>query len=241
RCRWYCWWLPPPALPAPPARPHRNMPSSTIASSICPSFHAGAGSIDAFPCAWHQASGQRRDALPRLVPSKCRAGDETIVLPHRSSNAGTGSKATCPKPGMFRPLRGATTRGIHSRLYLHQPWPETGSRASRVDSAAQAYRPASCLANDRALGPGGAPSHRHWPGQTHVNCAASWSTCPGQSRSSIRNHPVTDLLHVILLGIIEGITEFLPISSTGHLLIAEKFGLGARSDLFNIGIQAGAI
>jgi len=53
--------------------------------------------------------------------------------------------------------------------------------------------------------------------------------------------PVIDLFHVILLGIIEGITEFLPISSTGHLLIAEKFGLGARSDLFNIGIQAGAI
>ncbi len=52
---------------------------------------------------------------------------------------------------------------------------------------------------------------------------------------------MTDLLHVILLGIIEGITEFLPISSTGHLLIAEKFGLGGRSDLFNIGIQAGAI
>ncbi|MGN6227315.1 MAG: undecaprenyl-diphosphate phosphatase [Dyella sp.] len=50
-----------------------------------------------------------------------------------------------------------------------------------------------------------------------------------------------DLLRVILLGIIEGITEFLPISSTGHLLIAEKLGLGARSELFNVGIQAGAI
>lgn len=50
-----------------------------------------------------------------------------------------------------------------------------------------------------------------------------------------------DLLNVVLLGIIEGITEFLPISSTGHLLIAERFGLGARSDLFNVGIQAGAI
>ncbi|PWK92593.1 undecaprenyl-diphosphate phosphatase [Fulvimonas soli] len=49
-----------------------------------------------------------------------------------------------------------------------------------------------------------------------------------------------DLLNVILLGIIEGITEFLPISSTGHLLIAEHW-LGARSDLFNVGIQAGAI
>jgi len=52
---------------------------------------------------------------------------------------------------------------------------------------------------------------------------------------------VSDLIRVILLGIIEGITEFLPISSTGHLLIAEKLGLGLRSDLFNIGIQAGAI
>jgi len=55
------------------------------------------------------------------------------------------------------------------------------------------------------------------------------------------SHLVSDLINVILLGIIEGITEFLPISSTGHLLIAEKFGLGERSDLFNVGIQAGAI
>lgn len=52
---------------------------------------------------------------------------------------------------------------------------------------------------------------------------------------------MTDLLQVILLGIIEGITEFLPISSTGHLLIAEKLGLGMRSDVFNVVIQAGAI
>ncbi|MEK6806666.1 MAG: undecaprenyl-diphosphate phosphatase [Pseudomonadota bacterium] len=47
-------------------------------------------------------------------------------------------------------------------------------------------------------------------------------------------------LQVVLLGVIEGITEFLPISSTGHLLIAEHW-LGARSDLFNIAIQSGAI
>jgi undecaprenyl-diphosphatase len=49
-----------------------------------------------------------------------------------------------------------------------------------------------------------------------------------------------DLLAVVLLGLIEGITEFLPISSTGHLLIAEHW-LGARSDTFNVVIQAGAI
>jgi undecaprenyl-diphosphatase len=51
---------------------------------------------------------------------------------------------------------------------------------------------------------------------------------------------MTDFLAALLLGIIEGITEFLPISSTGHLLIAERW-LGHRSDLFNIAIQAGAI
>lgn len=49
-----------------------------------------------------------------------------------------------------------------------------------------------------------------------------------------------DFLSDILLGVIEGITEFLPISSTGHLLLAEHW-LGARSDTYNIVIQAGAI
>jgi undecaprenyl-diphosphatase len=51
---------------------------------------------------------------------------------------------------------------------------------------------------------------------------------------------MSDFLAAILLGVIEGITEFLPISSTGHLLIAEHW-LGARSDVFNVVIQAGAI
>jgi undecaprenyl-diphosphatase len=51
---------------------------------------------------------------------------------------------------------------------------------------------------------------------------------------------VSETLNTIILGVIEGITEFLPISSTGHLLIAEQF-IGARSDLFNVAIQAGAI
>lgn len=47
-------------------------------------------------------------------------------------------------------------------------------------------------------------------------------------------------LNDVLLGVIEGITEFLPISSTGHLLLAEHW-LGARSETYNVVIQAGAI
>jgi len=51
---------------------------------------------------------------------------------------------------------------------------------------------------------------------------------------------VADWIRVLLLGIIEGITEFLPISSTGHLIIAEQ-ALGARTELFNVVIQTGAV
>jgi undecaprenyl-diphosphatase len=51
---------------------------------------------------------------------------------------------------------------------------------------------------------------------------------------------VPETLNTVILGIIEGITEFLPVSSTGHLLISEQW-LGERSELFNVAIQAGAI
>jgi undecaprenyl-diphosphatase len=50
-----------------------------------------------------------------------------------------------------------------------------------------------------------------------------------------------DWIAVILLGIVEGITEFLPVSSTGHLLMAEKWLHLKRTDLFNVVIQCGAV
>src|SRR5882757_7193867 len=55
---------------------------------------------------------------------------------------------------------------------------------------------------------------------------------------------MADAVKAVILGIIEGITEFLPVSSTGHLLLAKQFfGLGEGSfwDSFVVLIQLGAI
>ncbi|MFC0518795.1 undecaprenyl-diphosphate phosphatase [Mucilaginibacter angelicae] len=53
-----------------------------------------------------------------------------------------------------------------------------------------------------------------------------------------------NLIHVIILAIIEGITEFLPVSSTGHMIIASSI-MGIAADpfvkLFTVAIQLGAI
>src|ERR1044071_9805151 len=51
------------------------------------------------------------------------------------------------------------------------------------------------------------------------------------------------LLTIILLGIVEGVTEFIPVSSTGHLVLAaELLGFdSAASGTFEIVTQLGAI
>lgn len=52
------------------------------------------------------------------------------------------------------------------------------------------------------------------------------------------------IIEAIIIAVVEGLTEFLPISSTGHMIITEKL-LGVESNdftkLFTVGIQLGAI
>lgn len=54
-----------------------------------------------------------------------------------------------------------------------------------------------------------------------------------------------EIFKVIILGIVEGITEWLPISSTGHLILVDEFiklnASDAFKEMFNVVVQLGAI
>ncbi|MEG0268000.1 MAG: undecaprenyl-diphosphate phosphatase, partial [Carnobacterium sp.] len=54
-----------------------------------------------------------------------------------------------------------------------------------------------------------------------------------------------ELLKAIFLGVVEGITEWLPISSTGHMILVEEFiqldASAAFKEMFFVVIQLGAI
>jgi undecaprenyl-diphosphatase len=54
---------------------------------------------------------------------------------------------------------------------------------------------------------------------------------------------VNDLIKAAILGIVEGLTEFVPVSSTGHLIIVNQFVdfRGSFAKMFDIVIQLGAI
>jgi undecaprenyl-diphosphatase len=54
---------------------------------------------------------------------------------------------------------------------------------------------------------------------------------------------MSDFLYALILGLVEGLTEFIPVSSTGHLLLTkEALGLtDAKWDTFIVMIQLGAI
>ena len=52
---------------------------------------------------------------------------------------------------------------------------------------------------------------------------------------------MSDIINSIILGIVEGITEFLPVSSTGHLIVTQELLNFKGSDTFEIVIQLGGV
>ena len=50
-----------------------------------------------------------------------------------------------------------------------------------------------------------------------------------------------NILNAFILGFAQGLTEFLPVSSSGHLLLLEKLGIGEPSLLFNVLLHLGSL
>jgi len=50
-----------------------------------------------------------------------------------------------------------------------------------------------------------------------------------------------DILQALILGLVQGASEFLPVSSSGHLLLLEKLGVGQQSLFFNVMVHVGTL
>src|SRR5918912_332868 len=78
--------------------------------------------------------------------------------------------------------------------------------------------------------------------QARAACTRPTNRRPATSRHGHPRRTTMPIWQVVLLGLIEGLTEFIPVSSTGHLLLAGHFlGFESPGKTFEVLIQLGAI
>ena len=72
-----------------------------------------------------------------------------------------------------------------------------------------------------------------------IRATNSYRARPGTAKATMQEETIVKAL---ILGILEGLTEFIPVSSTGHLLLAGHFlGFESSGKTFEVLIQLGAI
>ena len=85
----------------------------------------------------------------------------------------------------------------------------------------------------------------YWPGLRDILIPDPLKAAGTQMSSERQENMLIEILKAILFGIVEGVTEWLPISSTGHLILLQEFVRLDVSDafweMFEVVIQLGAI